>query len=74
MLFSRSEMHRRKPNRAAVKPKPKQDDLFPEVREILAYDGGPVAQTDDGVLVIRRSAKLPTQNQPTAKPEAPIAA
>ena len=44
-LFSRSELHRRKPAKSALKPKPKQDDLlfpdkFPVDRHDLPADGG----------------------------------
>lgn len=54
-LFSRSELHRRKPAKAALKPKPKSGDLFPDDGQAI-FATMAVGTNDDGVRVIGRYA------------------
>lgn len=51
-LFSRSELHRRKTNKAAMVPRPKTGDLFPpdEGRDLRATFGGAVSCAGDGAV------------------------
>jgi hypothetical protein len=75
-LFSRSELHRRKPAKSALKPKPKQDGLFPEdgihATQAIGYgfdDNGKISD----LLVIGRT-KRPPARVSVPLPEAPLAA
>lgn len=81
-LFSRSELHRRKPAKSAIKPKPKQDDLFPDDGAALyASFGGAVSYAQDGSVSDNaryskysvKSSRRPPQSA-SQNPEKPLAA
>lgn len=82
-LFSRSELHRRKPAKSTLAPKPKQDGLFPEDGAALyASFGGAVSYNHDGSVSdngryskysVKSSRRRPPQSV-SQNPEKPLAA
>ena len=69
-LFSRSELHRRKPAKSA--PRPKSGDLFPVDGQAIFATMAVGIDDDSGVLIIGRK-KRPGRLA-AARPEAPLAA